>query len=39
VGVAATSGGDVADNLALLGRAQVALTRAKRRGKDRVEAG
>ncbi|MBM3128576.1 MAG: diguanylate cyclase [Chloroflexi bacterium] len=39
VGVAATSGGDVADNLALLGRAQVALTRAKRRGKDRVEVG
>ncbi len=39
IGVAASAGGTVADNLALLGRAQVALARAKRRGKDRVEVG
>ena len=39
VGVAATSGDDLGENLALLGRAEVALTRAKRRGKNRVEVG
>lgn len=39
IGVAATTSGAVADNLALLARAQVALARAKRRGKDRVEVG
>jgi|YNPNPStandDraft_1061719.scaffolds.fasta_scaffold29589_3 diguanylate cyclase (GGDEF)-like protein len=37
VGVAANARGDVADHLALLGRAEVALARAKRRGKNRVE--
>lgn len=39
VGVAANAQGDVADHLALLGRAEVALARAKRRGKNRVEIG
>lgn len=39
VGVAANAQGDVADHLALLGRAEVALARAQRRGKDRVEVG
>lgn len=39
VGVAANAQGDVADHLALLGRAEVALARAKRRGKNRVEVG
>lgn len=39
IGIAATSGGDLAENLALLGRAQVALARAKRSGKNRVEVG
>lgn len=39
VGVAAATSGAVADNLALLARAQIALARAKRRGKDRVEVG
>lgn len=39
VGAAASTSGTVADNLALLARAQIALARAKRRGKDRVEVG
>jgi diguanylate cyclase (GGDEF)-like protein len=39
VGVAATLSGDLAENLALLGRAQAALARAKRNGKNRVEVG
>jgi two-component system, cell cycle response regulator len=39
VGFAATVGSDLSENLALLGRAEGALTRAKRGGKNRVEAG
>lgn len=39
IGVAANAQGDVADHLALLGRAEVALAHAKRRGKHRVEVG
>jgi diguanylate cyclase (GGDEF)-like protein len=37
VGIAATADGDLAENLALLGCAEAALTRAKRAGKNRVE--
>ncbi len=39
VGVAWSNGADLAENLALLGRAEVALSRAKRAGKNRVEVG
>lgn len=39
VGVVWTRGDDLAENLALLGRAEVALTRAKRAGKNRAEVG
>ncbi len=39
IGVAATSGSDLTENLALLGRAEGALTRAKHAGKNRVEVG
>lgn len=39
VGVAANTQGDMTDHLALLGRAEVALARAKRRGKNHVEVG
>jgi diguanylate cyclase (GGDEF)-like protein len=39
VGMAWTKGNDLAENLALLGRAEVALTRAKRAGKNRAEVG
>jgi diguanylate cyclase (GGDEF)-like protein len=39
IGIAATSNGDLAENLALFGRAEAALTRAKRSGKNRVEVG
>jgi len=39
VGMAWTRGNDLAENLALLGRAEVALTRAKRAGKNRAEVG
>lgn len=38
-GMAWTRGDDLAENLALLGRAEVALTRAKRAGKNRAEVG
>lgn len=37
VGVAWVKGDDLTENLALLGRAEVALTRAKEAGKNRVE--
>jgi diguanylate cyclase (GGDEF)-like protein len=37
IGVAATSGADMSDNLALLGRAEAALAHAKHSGKNRVE--
>jgi two-component system cell cycle response regulator len=39
VGVASTAGGDLTENLALLGRAEAALAHAKRAGKNRVEVG
>ncbi len=39
LGVASAQGGDLAENLALLGRAETALDRAKRTGKNRVEVG
>ncbi|MBI5032358.1 MAG: diguanylate cyclase [Chloroflexi bacterium] len=39
VGVAWIKGDDLSENLALLGRAEVALTRAKQAGKNRVEVG
>ncbi|MEW5718013.1 MAG: diguanylate cyclase [Chloroflexota bacterium] len=39
IGVAATSGSDLTENLALLGRAEAALARAKHAGKNRVEVG
>lgn len=39
VGVAYASGGDLTENLALIGRAETALDRAKQAGKNRVEAG
>lgn len=37
VGVAAAAGGDLSENLALLGRAELALTHAKQAGKNRFE--
>jgi diguanylate cyclase (GGDEF)-like protein len=37
VGTAWTNGADLAESLALIARAEVALTRAKRAGKNRVE--
>jgi len=39
IGIAATSGADMSDNLALLGRAEAALAHAKHSGKNRVEVG
>ena len=39
VGMAATPGEDLTENLSLLGRAEVALSRAKRAGKNRVDGG
>lgn len=39
IGVAANARGDVADHLALLGRAEVALVHAKRHGKNGVAVG
>jgi diguanylate cyclase (GGDEF)-like protein len=39
VGVACAAGGDLAENLALVGRGEVALDRAKQAGKNRVEVG
>jgi two-component system, cell cycle response regulator len=39
IGAARASGDDLGENLALLGRAEGALTRAKRAGKNRVEEG
>ena len=39
VGVAWVNGVDLSENLALLGRAEVALTRAKHAGKNRAEVG
>lgn len=39
VGVVWTNGADLTENLALIGRAEVALSRAKRAGKNRVEVG
>jgi GGDEF domain-containing protein len=39
VGVACVAGRDLTENLALLGRAEVALQRAKRAGKNRAEVG
>ncbi len=39
VGTAWTNGADLAESLALIARAEVALSRAKRAGKNRVEVG
>jgi diguanylate cyclase (GGDEF)-like protein len=39
IGVAAVSGNDLGENLALFGRAEMALTHAKHAGKDCVEEG
>ncbi len=39
IGVAGASGADLAENLALVGRAATALDQAKRAGKNRVEKG
>jgi len=39
VGVAWAKGDDLSENLALLGRAEAALARAKQAGKNRVEVG
>jgi diguanylate cyclase (GGDEF)-like protein len=39
IGVAYSEGADLSENLALLGRAEGALDRAKRAGKNRVEVG
>ncbi len=39
VGMAWANGKDLSENLALLGRAEAALSRAKRAGKNRVEVG
>ena len=39
IGFAATSGADISENLALVGRAEAALMHAKHSGKNRVEGG
>jgi two-component system, cell cycle response regulator len=39
VGAASAGGEDLTENLSLLGRAEVALSRAKRAGKNRIEGG
>jgi GGDEF domain-containing protein len=39
VGVVCAAGNDLTENLALLGRAEIALQHAKRAGKNRAEVG